>query len=189
VTCEASPSYISHYWAPQRLAALLPGARLLVTLRDPVDRAYSQFQMSRREQEEPLRSFAEAVAAEEGRLAGERARTLSDRWYNSWPIGCWSYLMRSRYAEQLERWLEFFPREQFHFLTLEQLATDPQATLDRVHEFLELPAHAQPQLQAMHVAPRYESIGATERRGLTDYFRPHNERLYELIGVDFGWDR
>jgi sulfotransferase family protein len=188
ITGEASPSYLSHHWAPQRLAALQPTARLLVTLRNPIDRAYSQFQMSRREHEEPLQSFAEAVAAEERRLNGERARMLTDRWYNSWPIGCWSYLMRSRYAEQLERWLERFPREQFHFLTLEQLAADPQATLDRVHEFLGLPTHTYPQLEAMHVSPRYDSITASERRELAEYFRPHNERLYELIGVDFGWN-
>jgi hypothetical protein len=187
-TGEASPSYLSHHWAPQRLAALLPDAKLLITLRDPIDRAYSQFQMSRREQEEPLQSFGAAIAAEEERLAGELARMQADRWYNSWPIGCWSYLMRSRYAEQLERWLDLFPRERFHFLTLEQLAVDPQGTLDRVHEFLDLPDHSYPRLDAMHVAPRYDSIDAEQRAALADYFRPHNERLYELVEIDFGWE-
>jgi hypothetical protein len=61
VTGEASPSYISHDWAPQRAARALPGAKLLVMLRNPIDRAYSQYQMSRREREEPLESFIEAV--------------------------------------------------------------------------------------------------------------------------------
>jgi hypothetical protein len=188
LTGEASPSYISHYWAPQRLAKLLPQARLIVTLRNPVDRAYSQFQMSRREGEEPLRSFADAVAAEDRRLNSERARMMNSSNYNSWPIGCWSYLMRSRYAEQLERWFAFFAREQFHILTLEEMAHDPQRVLDGVHEFLGLPEHRYDDLPPMHTAG-YEAMAAADRAWLTDYFRPHNERLYELLDRDLGWER
>lgn len=186
LTGEASPSYISHDWAPQRLAKTLPDAKLLVALRDPVKRAYSQFQMSRREGEEELESFADAVEIEDRRLDPERARVQADPRYNSWPIGCWSYLMRSRYAEQLERWLALFPREQFHFVTLEQLSADPQGALDRVHEFLGLPPRRHEQLQPLHTAA-YDSLPAETRAGLREYFRPHNERLYELVGIDFGW--
>ena len=189
ITGEASPSYISHYWVPDRLAQALPDAKLLVALRDPVERAYSQFQMSRRENEEPLEDFAAAVAAEEGRLEPERARLRADRQYNSWPIGCWSYKMRSRYAEQVERWYERFDRSRFHFVTLEQLSEDPQRAMDAIHDFLELPAHTYPDLAARHAAPSYASIPDGVRAELTEYFRPHNERLYELVGTDFGWER
>jgi hypothetical protein len=188
LTGEASPSYISHHWAPQRLAKLLPRARLIVMLRNPVDRAYSQFQMSRREGEEELDSFADAVAVEDLRLDGERTRAQGSQHYNSWPIGCWSYLMRSRYAEQLERWFALLPREQFHFLTLEEMADDPQRALDDVHRFLELPPHRYEELHPLHTAT-YDSIDAATRAQLGEYFRPHNERLYELVGADFGWER
>lgn len=187
ITGEASPPYISHQWAPSRLAATLPHAKLLVALRNPVDRAYSQYQMSRREGEEPLDSFLAATEAEAARLAPEVAHVQSDRRYNSWPIGCWSYLLRSRYAEGLQRWFALFPRSQFHFITLEQLARDPQAALDAVHDFLEIPAHVYPELRPLHTAS-YDSMGAQARAQLTEYFRPHNERLYELVGTDFGWD-
>jgi hypothetical protein len=187
ITGEASPPYIAHQWAPERVAKLLPGVRLLVTLRNPIERAYSQFQMTRRENEEPLASFADAIAAEEGRLAPERARCLADPRYNSWPIGCWSYLMRSRYAEQLERWFELFPREQFHVITLEDMAADPQAVLDGVHAVLGLPGHRHDNLPPKHVAPAYAEMGDEARALLADYFRPHNARLYELLGVDYGW--
>jgi Sulfotransferase domain len=188
LTGEASPPYIAHDWAPQRLARLLPQAKLLVTLRNPVDRAYSQFQMSRREDEEPLESFGDAIDAEARRLAPELARTRIDPRYNSWPIGCWSYLMRSRYVEQLERWFALFPREQFDIMTLEQLACDPQPRLDRVHEFLGLPAHRYDDLRPLHTAS-YDGIPPEVRRRLTEYFRPYNERLYELLGADLGWER
>lgn len=186
LTGEASPSYMSHDWAPERLARALPRAKLLVTLRNPVERAYSQFQMSRREGEEPLESFIEAVEAEAARLAPELARTKVDRRYNSWPIGCWSYLLRSRYAEQLARWFEFFGREQFHVLTLEDLASDQQQAMDRVHEFLGLPGYRYADLKPLHTAS-YDAIPAEARAKLSEYFRPHNERLYELLGVNLGW--
>ncbi len=188
LTGEASPSYISHYWAPERLARRLPDVKLLVTLRNPVDRAYSQFQMSRREQEEPLESFDQALTAEEERLRPERARMWADRTYQSWPYGCWSYQDRSLYAEQLERWFELFPREQFHFLTLEDLSARPGETLDGVHEFLGLPAHRPENLPHLHAAS-YSSLPPDSRERLQEYFRPHNQRLYELVGRDFGWDR
>jgi Sulfotransferase domain len=187
VTGEASPSYMSHYWAPQRLAKLLPTARLIVMLRNPVDRAYSQFQMSRREEEEELASFTEAVAIEDQRLDPERARATSSPHYNSWPIGCWSYLMRSRYAEQLERWFAHFPRDQFHYVTLEGMADNPQRALNGVHRFLALPPHRYDELRPLHTAS-YDAIAPADRARLTEYFRPHNARLYELLGTDFGWE-
>jgi hypothetical protein len=188
LTGEASPTYISHEWAPSRIAKTLPSVKLIVALRNPIDRAYSQFQMSRREDEEPLDAFAVAVAAEEERLRPERERLLADPHYNSWLIGCWSYLMRSCYAEQVERWFALFPREQFLFVKTDDLDSSPQAALDACHAFLDLPPHAHGELARLHVAPRYDPIPPEVRADLAAYFRPRNERLYELLGVDFGWD-
>jgi hypothetical protein len=189
VTGEASPTYISHEWAPGRIAHTLPHVKLIVSFRNPVDRAYSQFQMSRREDEEPLDSFADAVAAEEDRLRGEIAHLKADPHYSSWPIGCWSYLLRSRYAEQVERLFKLFPREQFLFVDADELQAKPAETLDEVYTFLDLPAHDNEKLKNLHVAPPYDPIPGEVRAQLDEYFRPHNERLYELVGRDFGWGR
>lgn len=189
VTGEASPTYISHTWAPGRVAATLPDAKLVVAFRNPIDRAYSQFQMSRREGVEPLESFGDAVAAEEERLGPQLARMRADQHYYGWWIGCWSYLMRSNYAEQVERWFELFPREQFHFVSTEKLESEPQSTLDGVYAFLGLPEHRNAGLEHLHVAPQYDPMPTEVRAELVEYFRPRNERLYELVGTDFGWDR
>jgi hypothetical protein len=188
LTGEASPSYVSHYWAPQRIAAMLPDVKLIMLLRNPVDRAYSQFRMSQREGEEPLESFEEALAKEDERLDAERAHSLADPRYNSWPIGCWSYQMRSRYAEQLERWLPLFPREQFLFLDSEELSREPERALQRVYDFLGLPADGTRELPFLHTG-EYDPLPADVRVRVSEYFRPHNERLRELIDVDFGWNR
>ena len=188
LTGEASPTYISHQWAPDRIAEALPDVKLIVAFRNPIDRAYSQFQMSRREGEESLESFADAVAAEEERLRGEKARSLVDERYNSWPLGCWSYLHRSMYAEQVERWLGLFPRDRFLFLKTDEMASEPQHVLDEVYDFLDLPPHTHEKLPHLHIAPEYEPLPEATRAELAQYFRPHNERLYELVGTDFGWD-
>jgi sulfotransferase family protein len=188
ITGEASPSYISHLWVPGRIRKMLPDVKLIAVLRNPVDRAFSQFQMSRNEGVEEIESFEEAIALEEERLRPELVRMAADPRYNSWNFGCWSYLARSRYAEQLERWLEVFPREQLLVLKAEDLFLEPQPVLDAVNEFLGLPPHAAPDARRLNPGRYAEDMPSETRAQLADYFRPHNERLYELTGIDFGWE-
>jgi hypothetical protein len=186
---EATASYLAHYWTPQRAAKLLPDARLIVCLRDPVARAYSQFHYFRQRGHEELASFEEAVAREEDRLRGEEQRQIDDPHYHSWPLHCYSYLTGSRYAEQLERWFEVFPREQFLFLNFDQeLTAAPQTALDSVYAHLGLPPHHNAELPTLN-AGSYEPLSEQTSARLAEYFRPHNEHLRQLTGIDFGWPR
>jgi hypothetical protein len=188
LTGEGSPTYMADPWAAGRVRKMLPDVKLIAVLRNPVDRAYSQFRDCREWGHEECESFAEAVAREEERLRPLRARIDRDPMYRSWNFAKWSYLYRSRYAEQLEPWLALFPREQFLFLKAEDMFTDPQGALDATHEFLGLPPH-QPEHRRLNVTKERSTLPDDVRESLVEYFRPHNERLYELIGVDFGWDR
>jgi hypothetical protein len=137
---------------------------------------------------EELESFEEAIAREADRLAPEIARMSADPRYNSWDFGCWSYLARSRYAEQLERWLELFPREQFLFLKAEDLFVQPEQVLEQTHEFLGLPTYLPQEVPRLNTS-EYDALHPETRARVAEYFRPHNERLYELIGINFGWER
>lgn len=188
VTGEGSVSYLTHRWAPSRAARLLPNAKLMVVLRNPVDRAYSQYQMSRWEKLETCESFEEAIAWEDERLRPELERIQRDPRYNSLGFGVWSYLARSRYAEHLERWLDLFPREQFLFLRAEDMFADPYAALERIDDFLGVPAHRPEQLSHLLDGGKYAPMSEETRERLTAYFRPHNDRLRSLTGIDFGWD-
>jgi hypothetical protein len=189
LTGEGSPTYISNPWVPARVRKLLPDVKLVAVLRNPVDRAYSHFRFSRRDGVEECESFADAVAREEERLRPEWLRMASDPRHNSWDFGAWSYLARGRYAEQLERWLALFPREQFLFLKAEDMFAHPQQALDATYRFLGLPPHRPEDVVGLNISPEHESMPGDVRETLADYFRPHNERLYELIGADFGWER
>jgi len=73
------------------------------------------------------------------------------------------------------------------FLKAEELAANPHQTVEIAYEFLGLPRH-RPQVARLNASPEYDDLPEDLRKSLDDYFRPHNERLYELIGVDFGWE-
>ncbi len=105
---EASPSYLFHPLAPERARSLVPDVKLIALLRNPVDRAYSQYQHEVALGREPL-SFEDALAEEEGRTRGEVERLVADP--RAFSRAWWdhTYAARGRYAEQLERWLTVFP--------------------------------------------------------------------------------
>lgn len=133
---EITPYYLFHPEAPRRIQQLLPTARLIVLLRDPVERCLSGLFHSRRLGLEPLPVEA-ALAAEPGRLVGAEAalaapdgRHLSHQEH--------SYLSRSRYELQLARYKLLFPQEQLLLLRSEDLFADPEPLWRRVLAFLEL---------------------------------------------------
>jgi Sulfotransferase domain len=182
---EASPSYVFHRLAPQRVQELVPDARLIVIVRNPVDRALSQYNHEVALGREPLR-FEEALDAEEERLRGEEERMAADPRYFSREWWSHTYKARGRYAEQLERWLAVFPREQLLVLPSDDLGSDPARAHAQVLEFL----GATP--QRLDSYPRvyerdYEPMRSATRERLVAEFEEPNRRLYELLGRDLGW--
>jgi len=178
VTGESSPYYIFHPLVPARVRETLPEAKLIALLRNPVDRAYSHYQLQRRNGLEQL-SFPKALEQESDRISGAEDENLMHRDF--------SYLARGIYAEQLERWFELFPREQILVLKSEELFEDPHAIVDAASEFLGVPPRRNPRPRPYNAA-RYPNLDAETRAFLSEYYREHNRRLYELLGRDFGWN-
>ncbi|HYX89257.1 MAG TPA: sulfotransferase domain-containing protein [Gaiellaceae bacterium] len=182
---EASPSYLFHRLAPRRVAELVPGAKLIALLRNPVDRAYSHYQHEVALGREPL-SFEEALAAEDERTAGEEERLAADPGYFSHAWWNYTYKARGRYAEQLERWFDVFPRDRLLILPSEELLDEPGRTHARVLEFLGAQPHrldSYPRVFEREYAP----MRPETRAALAAEFARPNERLYELLGRDLGW--
>jgi hypothetical protein len=181
---EASPYYLFHPCAAARTQSVLSSARLIVVLRNPVDRAYSQFTQEFCSGRETL-GFEEAIASEADRLAGAEETLLRGGQHFSHRFH--SYLARGLYAEQLVRWLEAFPREQFLFVDSHQLARDTARAMTQVYGFLGLPPRA-PGEYRKHNSFAYEPMQPATRRRLLDYFAPHNERLFGMLGVRYAWE-
>ena len=186
VTGEATPYYLIHPHAPRRLFETMPQVRLIVLLRNPVDRALSQYHHQVRTGVEHL-SFKEAIEKEMRELAGEREKMLADDDYQSPLMQSYSYLARGVYVDQLERWHRHFDREQLLILKSEDFYRDPASTVRQVCLFLGLPAWTggpYPQYNR----GEYANMDQALRQRLAAYFQPHNQRLCDYLGFDLGWD-
>lgn len=178
ITGEATPYYLFYPPAPARVRRVVPDARLIAMLRNPVDRAYSHYHHEARRGTEEL-SFEQAIEVETQRLENDRYGSPSHRRY--------SYLSRGIYVDQLRNWREYFPKDQLLILRSEDLFEHFAAVLSETLEFLGLTPMEHTNFSKDNRGSYLEMDPAT-RGYLEDYFRPHNERLYEYLDRDFGWD-
>lgn len=187
ITGEATPQYLVHPHVPGRIAQVQPDVKMVVLLRNPKERALSHYQMSVRKGRETL-SFDEAVRREEERIGPEWQRMLEDEHYESVAFRAFSYKLRGRYAEQLKRYYEYFAASQILVVSSDKLKHDTAATLQRICHFLGIsaPPHYR-QSGPRHVRSYERTMAPETERYLDDYFRPHNEELYDLLGEDLGW--
>ena len=182
---EASPYYFIHPRAAERAARVVPKAKIIVLLRDPAQRALSQYRDEVRNGQEPL-PFAAAVASEPARLAPELERMARDQHYYSFVHEHLCYLTWGRYAEHLSRWLAVFPREQVLVLRSEDLFERPTDLYNEVTDFLDLPVHRPGSFRRYNATPEVEP-DARAVRELQAYYAPHNAALVELLPFTARW--
>lgn len=187
VTGEASPYYLFHPHVPYRIARHLPQTRLIVMLRDPIERTYSQWQHELSRGFEDTATFEEALDREPARLAGELARMNADPGYRSHSHQHHSYMARSRYADQLEVYRSLFPAERILVLKSEDFFADPAAGYARVLEFLDLAPHTLSHYK-QHNGYQRAAMHPDTRARLAEHFADSNRRLVEMLGPRFSWD-
>lgn len=185
LTGESTPYYLFHPLAARRAAEVVPEARLIVVLRDPIDRAFSHHNHELALGFEQL-PFEAALEAEAERLRGEEERLIADPRYRSPSHQHHSYLCRGRYAGQLERWFERYGEERILVLGAEDLFARPGAVVREAQDFLGLPPQAPVDLTAKN-ARSYAPIPPRLRERLAAEFEDDNRRLYRVLGRDFGW--
>jgi hypothetical protein len=123
---ESTPLYLYDQAAMGRIRETIPDARLIVIVRDPVERAHSNWTHLWSAGLEPIGDFVRACAEEERRIAAGWA-------------SFWHYTRMGLYGEQLEYLFTLFPREQVLVLRYKQLVDEPAQTLDRICAFLGVP--------------------------------------------------
>lgn len=182
---EASGYYLYHPFAAERIAGDLPAVKLVVMLRDPVERAFSAYkhEFARGYESE---SFEKALELEDSRLAGEIERMRDDPRYESMAHRHHSYRRRGHYAEQLEHLFRFFPREQVHVIESEEFFAGPAGPYRDLAAFLGLRPFTPAGFGKYNARPGAPMDPAT-RRMLAEYYRPHDERLAALLGRKPAW--
>lgn len=185
---ESAGYYMHHPLAPERIAADLPGVKLLVLLRDPVERAYSahKHELARGFETEP--SFERALALEPERLAGEVERIKAEPGYVSHSHRHHSYLDRGHYADQVQVLFDRFGRDRVHVAFAEDFFTEPEPCFDAIVDFLGLPRW-RPATFERHNARPGSPLAPELHDRLTEHFAPHDERLAALLGEVPPWRR
>jgi len=185
---DITPYYLFHPRAPLQIHTVLPEARLIVLLRDPVERALSQFFHAKRHGFESL-DLEAALAAEQERLA-DAQQALETPGSQHYSHQKHSYVSRSRYEHQLNRYAELFPTQQLMVCRSEDLFTEPTTCLDRITAFLGIKA-IRPDLNVSIRA----NAGAGEATAVPDRIRqqlraelaPTVATIRSLYGFDWGW--
>jgi hypothetical protein len=185
ISGEATAHYLFDPRAPERAHALVPSAKIVVLLRDPVERAYSHHRERTRQGFESL-SFEEALAAEPGRLAGEVERMLADPGYVSFEREHHSYRGQGCYVDYLPAWIERFGRDQVLVLVSEDFFQDPAREYARTLEFLGLAPH-KPVYEAHNFHPMQRGIDPGTREDLDTFFEPFTRRLEDYLGLKLPW--
>lgn len=184
ITGEASPTYYQTPGAIDRIKAVVPNVKLIAIVRDPVERAYSDFLF--RKSIEPL-SFEAALRTEAERIAPHVEQLYRDASYRSQEL-VRAYLWSGLYSDHLTPWLNAFPREQFLILNSEALFEHPAETMKTVTDFLNIPPHYLDEYRAYLAQEKAPMLPET-REWLIDYYREPNAQFYDLAGRDFGWAR
>lgn len=182
---EATPDYVFHPASAKLCQKITPNARFIMLMRNPIDRAFSHWKQGRRFEFED-QDFDRAVALEERRLAGEADKLERDIHYYSYRHQMYSYLARGRYAEQIERWLTYFRREQMLFINSDDMFKNGLDVYGRVTDFLGI-SDWKPKEFSLVFKGLEGDMAPETRSSLREYFEPHNQRLYALMGEDYGW--
>lgn len=186
-TFEASTNYMFFPEAAQRVADVLPNAKLIVQLRNPVDRAYSGYQLSVADGNEKG-SFKDALnrecIIENGQIRGLRdLREKSIRDYVNF-----SNVARGVYVDQLKAWMSKIPRERFLVIKSDSLFREPDKVLPEVLNFLELPSDGLPSFPKRNTMRSYnihfEPLDDQTRSQLREFYAPYNDELSRFLGLD-----
>jgi Sulfotransferase domain len=178
-TGEKTPEYLFVAGAAERLHGLVPDARLVVALRDPVERAFSQWRGASARGLETL-PFPDAVAAEPDAAPPPTPPIRGSALYNQ------GYIARGRYADRLGPWYEHYPADQIFVYRSEDLYAAPDVWMPRLLEHVGVDPHGLDGIEVPRVnAGPPGQIDPVLRTALVERFRASDERLAELTGLSY----
>lgn len=175
LTGEATPSYILYPETYEKIRKMNPKVKLILMLRNPVDKAFSNFNHLMKE-----------GLAGEGGIEGAIKRDLQGQAKERTPFH--SIVSSGIYVDYIRKLHEVFPREQVLIVRSEDFFSDPRAVTGKCFRFLGLMDHPLEEYKNHNPGGYGKDADSPERKMLADFYRPHNKRLYDYLGVDFGWD-
>lgn len=175
ITGEDTPFYIWNKDAVKRIKNLLPKIKLIVILRNPADRAYSNYHLSLREGTEK-RSFENAIKQDIEFINNKKDKKeeLTNQDFKT------SYIAKGLYFDQLKTWFKMFDENQICTIFTEDLQKDPEDTMKKIFGFLQLPDFLIERFERQKMT-NYNEMNDDVRKDILQYYEPYNKQLSELI--------
>ncbi len=188
LTGEFTSTYIWHPLVPKRIFNLLPNIKLIAILRNPVERAYSSYQQQLQYGFLDL-TFEDVIKTELERM--ELSKTyanykIDNPDFNNYVIP--NIVRHGIYVDYLKNWYKVFPKEQILIVEANELNNQTGKTLENIFEFLKITNFKIQDLTKANVG-KYNPMSKSTKQLLIDFYKPHNLRLYELLGRTFDWDK
>jgi len=185
LTYDVTPFYIYNPLVAKRIFESFPKAKIISNLRNPIDRAYSNYNDAlemgdiKIPFEEVVQIAMDEIDKNKSKLNNEAY--IVDTYYEN-------ILARGFYADQLKIWFEKFQKNQLLMIPSEDLAQKTDQILTKIFEFLDLPYFKIKDLTKQNKR-EYPPMKAETRKLLIEFYRPYNEKLYNLINQHFDWDK
>ncbi len=182
---DVTTTYMEEESTANNVYQIKPNMKIIVILRNPVDRAYSQYHLSLREKEEK-RSFEDVIEENMNRLYKESHKRHEIK--PKFSAEGNNYLKKGLYAQQLRRWLKIFPRENILIISTEEFESNQQVIYNKIFGFLDISQFEIKNTEKMEKG-NYTPMKSETRSLLLDYFRSHNDELFKLIDKKFDWEK
>jgi hypothetical protein len=187
---EATPDYLLDPRAPGRTRDTVPNAKLIVLLREPGERALSHYLHNVRLGFES-ESFEHALVLEDERLAEDLEGLYSRPDDPVYSFRRYSYVTRGLYADQVQRWLDAFPRSQLLFLESERFFAEPEFVLRRILQFVGaeewFPSEFRNYSYGPQGASAHEHLSSHTRALMDQRFAGSNETLRSMVPDEIRW--
>lgn len=170
---------------PSRIHGILPELKIIVVLRNPIDRMHARY-LANIEAGIENRKFEEAILHPVPHLQISKKMDMNKIDGMNQELS--SYLIGSIYIHDLKRWNEFFPKEKWLILTSENLINDPLSTVNSVLKFLGLNPLKKIKKVGYNLEEKAKKINPETRNNLKTFFEPYNNQLFKFLGQKFNWE-
>jgi hypothetical protein len=184
VTFDPTPNYFEAPEAPEKLHEQFREAKIIVMLRNPIDRAFSSYQMAKRFGYETF-SFEKALECEEQRLVQEKS-FYKGKPYHSYVYQRLTYKKRGAYINYIKKWKELFG-ENLLVISSEDFFENTGEQMKIISAFLSVKEFGGYAFEIFNKGNYSEKMDPGTRAALEVYYKPFNEALYAFLRKDMGW--
>jgi len=188
LTFECSPDYFHHPFVAERIRLVTPKSKLIVLLRNPVERAISNYKHNiYLGKYKPNTTIEEVIEKEMKFINDEKEKMMNNKNYYSRKFKYFSILDRGIYHKQLKIYFENFDKKQIHILFSEKLFLNARKELNKLFDFLNLNPEQVPCSKIYNKSKIDIKIKQKTKESIERFFLKHNEKLYKMINTKFRW--